>query len=72
MHVKQPFLIGGLLLMCTAACVNPLKSEVDPFIGTGFHGHTFPGATTPNGLVQLSPDTRTEDWDDCSGYHYSD
>lgn len=72
MHIKQPFLIGGLLLMCTAACVNPLKSEVDPFIGTGFHGHTFPGATTPNGLVQLSPDTRTEDWDACSGYHYSD
>src|SRR5262245_34754695 len=45
---------------------------VDPFIGTGDHGHTFPGATTPFGMVQLSPDTRTEGWDACGGYHYSD
>lgn len=44
----------------------------DPMIGTGFHGHTFPGATTPYGMVQLSPDTRTDGWDACSGYHYSD
>jgi len=45
---------------------------VDPFIGTGGHGHTFPGATMPFGMVQLSPDTRIEGWDGCSGYHYSD
>ena len=45
---------------------------VDPFIGTGGHGHTFPGATVPYGMVQLSPDTRTLGWDACSGYHYSD
>ncbi|MDR3261322.1 MAG: GH92 family glycosyl hydrolase [Tannerella sp.] len=45
---------------------------VDPFIGTGGHGHTFPGATRPYGMVQLSPDTRTLGWDGCSGYHYSD
>jgi len=45
---------------------------VDPFIGTGGHGHTFPGATLPFGMVQLSPDTDTEGWDWCSGYHYSD
>jgi predicted alpha-1,2-mannosidase len=45
---------------------------VDPFIGTGGHGHTFPGATVPYGMVQLSPDTRTMGWDGCSGYHYSD
>ena len=45
---------------------------VDPFIGTGGHGHTFPGATMPFGMVQLSPDTRLEGWDGCSGYHYSD
>ena len=45
---------------------------VDPFIGTGGHGHTFPGATTPFGMVQLSPDTRIEGWDGCSGYHFSD
>lgn len=45
---------------------------VDPFIGTGGHGHTFPGATMPFGMVQLSPDTRLDGWDGCSGYHYSD
>ena len=70
--MNRKFLSGCLLAMTMAACVRPSVTEVDPFIGTGFHGHTFPGATTPNGLVQLSPDTRTEDWDACSGYHYSD
>lgn len=45
---------------------------VNPFVGTGGHGHTFPGATMPFGMVQLSPDTRLEGWDGCSGYHYDD
>jgi len=45
---------------------------VDPFIGTGEHGHTYPGATLPFGMVQLSPDTRLSGWDGCSGYHFSD
>src|SRR5690606_15006150 len=46
---------------------------VNPFIGTGGHGHTYPGATLPFGMVQLSPDTRIDgSWDGCSGYHYSD
>ena len=45
---------------------------VNPFIGTGGHGHTFPGATLPHGMMQLSPDTRLDGWDGCSGYHYSD
>ncbi|WP_346984365.1 GH92 family glycosyl hydrolase [Chryseobacterium sp. POE27] len=46
---------------------------VNPFIGTGGHGHTFPGAIVPFGIVQLSPDTRIDgSWDGCSGYHYSD
>ncbi|MEP6635149.1 MAG: GH92 family glycosyl hydrolase [Acidobacteriota bacterium] len=49
-----------------------LTRYVDPFIGTGGHGHTFPGATLPFGMVQLSPDTRLSGWDGCSGYHYSD
>ena len=40
---------------------------VNPFIGTGGHGHTYPGATLPFGMVQLSPDTRLEGWDGCSG-----
>jgi predicted alpha-1,2-mannosidase len=45
---------------------------VNPFVGTGGHGHTFPGATAPFGMIQLSPDTRHDGWDGCSGYHYSD
>ncbi len=45
---------------------------VNPFIGTGGHGHTYPGATAPHGMVQLSPDTRLEGWDGCGGYHYDD
>ncbi len=49
-----------------------LVSYVNPFIGTGGHGHTYPGATMPFGMMQLSPDTRLEGWDGCSGYHYDD
>ncbi len=42
-------------------------------VGTGGHGHTFPGAVVPFGMVQLSPDTRNDgSWDGCGGYHYSD
>jgi predicted alpha-1,2-mannosidase len=44
---------------------------VDPFLGTGGHGHTYPGAAYPFGMVQLSPDNGTEGWDWSSGYHYS-
>lgn len=52
--------------------LRDLTRYVDPFIGTSGHGHTFPGATVPFGMVQLSPDTRLTGWDGCSGYHYSD
>lgn len=45
---------------------------VNPFIGTAYHGHTFPGATYPFGMIQLSPDSGTTGWDWSSGYHYSD
>src|SRR5687767_4428633 len=42
-------------------------------VGTGGHGHTYPGAIVPYGMVQLSPDTRVDgSWDGCSGYHFSD
>ena len=61
----------GLCLACTQPSQSPLEA-VHIFNGTGFHGHTYPGATTPFGLVQLSPDTRTIGWDGSSGYHYSD
>ena len=49
-----------------------LVDYVDPMVGTDFTGHTFPGATAPFGMVQLSPDTRMDTWEGCSGYHYSD
>ena len=49
-----------------------LTRYVNPFIGTAGHGHTFPGAIVPYGMVQVSPDTRLTGWDGCSGYHYSD
>jgi predicted alpha-1,2-mannosidase len=48
------------------------SSFVDIRIGTGGHGHTFPGAVVPFGAVQLSPDTFNDQWDWCSGYHISD
>ena len=51
---------------------SDLSQYVNPFIGTGGHGHTYPGASMPFGMVQLSPDTRLEGWDGCSGYHHSD
>ncbi len=56
----------------TAKSDESLISYVNPFIGTGGHGHTYPGATMPFGMMQLSPDTRLDGWDGCSGYHYSD
>lgn len=49
-----------------------LTKYVDPFIGTGGHGHTFPGAVVPFGMVQLSPDQIQNSWDYCSGYHFPD
>ncbi|TGE04793.1 GH92 family glycosyl hydrolase [Hymenobacter fodinae] len=49
-----------------------LTRYVDPYIGTGFHGHVFLGANVPFGAVQLGPVNITEGWDWCSGYHYSD
>lgn len=49
-----------------------LAQFVDVFIGTGGHGHCYPGATVPFGMVQLSPDTGVGDWDHCSGYHHDD
>jgi predicted alpha-1,2-mannosidase len=64
------------LIIVFAGCANINQQQVltyvDPFIGTDGHGHTFPGATVPFGMVQLSPDTRKDNWDACSGYHYSD
>ena len=49
-----------------------LAQYVKPFVGTGGHGHTYPGAVAPFGMIQNSPDTRMDSWDGCSGYHISD
>ncbi len=48
------------------------QTPPDLFVGTGGDGHTFPGASMPFGMVQLSPDTDTARWDTCSGYHHGD
>ena len=61
-----------LLLPSHSYGQRDLTRYVNPFVGTGGHGHTFPGAIVPFGMVQLSPDTRLTGWDGCSGYHYSD
>jgi predicted alpha-1,2-mannosidase len=60
-----------LLLFSLQAATQKLTDKVDVFLGTGGHGHVYPGATVPFGMVQLSPDNGVEGWDWCSGYHYS-
>ena len=61
-----------LLLFIHSTLFAQFTTLVNPFIGTGGHGHTYPGASMPFGMMQLSPDTRLEGWDGCGGYHYSD
>jgi len=61
-----------VFLASAGFCQGEHTSLVNPFIGTGGHGHTYPGACVPFGMVQLSPDTRLEGWDGCSGYYYAD
>lgn len=75
-------LMGAGLFLCSAwlmsGCSSRLTSQqdyasyVNPFIGTGGHGHTYLGAVVPNGMIQPSPDTRIDGWDACSGYYYAD
>jgi predicted alpha-1,2-mannosidase len=74
----KAFRVTFIAVTVLCICVNCAAEEtrvadlVDPFIGTGFHGHTYPGASLPFGMVQLGPDTRLTGWDGCSAYHYSD
>ena len=72
--MKQLVSITCLILFLSVqiSAQPDLTRYVNPFIGTAGHGHTFPGAIVPYGMVQLSPDTRLTGWDGCSGYHYSD
>ena len=71
-------LLTLIMLSCSESKYNTLQNiedltaYVDPFIGTGGHGHTFPGATRPFGMVQVSPVNGTQGWDWVSGYHHSD
>jgi len=65
--------IAMSLFLLDCSQKSDLSNYVNPMVGTGGHGHTFPGATLPFGMVQLSPDTRIDgSWDGCGGYHYSD
>ncbi len=81
--MKTIYLCYFLGLLFSAISCNIIENDtnshtvslthfVDPFIGTGGHGHTYPGATVPNGMLQVSPDNGISGWDWCSGYHYSD
>jgi predicted alpha-1,2-mannosidase len=65
-------ILPALLATNLFARTGDYARYVHPLVGTGGHGHTFPGATLPFGFVQLSPDTRMDDWDGSGGYHYSD
>jgi predicted alpha-1,2-mannosidase len=77
MSISRRQLLAGTGAIAITASV-PIKAassasaKPDLFIGTGGHGHTYPGATLPFGMVQLSPDTDVERWDACSGYHRDD
>lgn len=70
--MKQALCIFFCITTYCISAQQDVTQFVNPFIGTGGHGHTYPGATLPFGMVQLSADTRLEGWDGCSGYHYSD
>jgi len=69
--MKKLFLLIFLLSISISAQRN-LTQFVNPFMGTNGHGHVYPGATVPFGMVQLSPDNGRGGWDWCSGYNYSD
>lgn len=66
------FCLVLILILSHMLFATNFVDYVNPFIGTSGHGHTFPGATVPFGMVQVSPDTGLKGWDWCSGYHYSD
>ena len=82
-HIRRIVLVFNIIVLVflssfLSSCLSEnvgdeeLVAYVNPFIGTGGHGHTYPGAALPFGMVQLSPDNGTSGWDWCSGYHISD
>ncbi len=64
--------MAALAVALSLSAAGKLTQQVNPFIGTGGHGHVFIGANVPFGFVQLGPTQYTQGWDWCSGYHYSD
>ena len=80
MTIKKIMLAAAAVAMTSLVSCTPaeqtaeadLLQYVDPFIGRGFHGHVFVGASVPFGMVQLGPNNIDKGWDWCSGYHYSD
>ena len=80
MTIKKIMLAAAAVAMTSLVSCTPaeqtaeadLLQYVDPFIGSGFHGHVFVGASVPFGMVQLGPNNIDKGWDWCSGYHYSD
>jgi putative alpha-1,2-mannosidase len=73
--MKSGSLIIAFLFLCILTGISQPTGNVkyvDPFIGTAGPGHTYPGATTPFGMVQVSPETGNLGWNYCSGYHYED
>ena len=75
--MNKSVFLAALMAVTTALAQapDPIKL-VDPMIGTGAEGHTFPGATTPFGMVQLSPDTQIKPFKQsykwAAGYRYED
>lgn len=63
---------GVFALAALMVSATDYTQYVDPMIGTGGHGHVFLGANVPFGIVQVGPTQKTQGWDWCSGYHYSD
>ena len=64
-------LLFGLTSAAQEATWTSIK-DINPFIGTGGHGHTHPSAQAPFGMIQLGPNTRYDGWDGCGGYHFTD
>ena len=68
---KKLFALIAFLAVGVGAWAQNLTQYVDPYIGTGGHGHVFLGANVPYGLVQVGPTQYKRGWDWCSGYHDS-
>lgn len=64
--------LAAAAIPCSSSATSLRRTAPNLFIGTGGTGHTYPGATLPFGMVQLSPDTGVERWETCSGYYHSD